>query len=72
MENVAHFEFGLTTYVEEFARNDYFMSMGSSVLYGGIQSSQGGEGYRAIFSVWTRGGTGQITYLNTDWGFEGR
>ena len=67
-----HFELGLTTVVEELARNEYFMSMGSAVFYGGIQSGVGGEGYLALFSVWTTGGMGEITYLNTDWEFEGR
>ena len=72
LTNVAHFEFGVTLEVVELARSDYFMSMGGASFYGGVQTDAEGRGNIALFSVWTSGGSGEITFVNTDWGFEGR
>ena len=71
LTDVTHFEFGVTLEVVERARSDYFMSMGGASFYGGLQTDAGGRGNIAIFSVWTSGGSGEITFLNTNWGFEG-
>ena len=69
---MAHFEFGVTLEVVEQARSDYFMSMGGASFYGGVQTDAEGRGNIALFSVWTSGGSGEITFVNTDWGFDGR